>query len=298
MSPQAPTATPAQPVVPMANQVNPQGVSTPPVTTAPTPSALPTAPQITPLSTTPAPQQTNLLPSQLENIANYYSIPRQTAAMVNAAQAQGANAQQATKYSTAQSGYTADMAQKQLDPSSYNITQDSSSPLGIKIINPLGQEVSLSTYNNLTGQSDPVAILKDSNNPQAQQLYEDYNNLQNYISLKMAAATGDEQAQAQVEDYEKAPGNSGLKNVELGQLQTAFMNTYGQQLYGANPGGQTLQGVGVNPNFGTLNNPKSTSPYYGGYPTPTPVSTTGSTVNTPSSTDILSGLTINPTTGS
>ena len=259
MSPQAPTATPAQPVVPMANQVNPQGVSTPPVTTAPTPSALPTAPQITPLSTTPAPQQTNLLPSQLENIANYYSIPRQTAAMVNAAQAQGANAQQATKYSTAQAGYTADMAQKQLDPSSYNITQDSSSPLGIKIINPLGQEVSLSTYNNLTGQSDPVAILK--------------------------------------EDYEKAPGNSGLKNVELGQLQTAFMNTYGQQLYGANPGGQTLQGVGVNPNFGTLNNPKSTSPYYGGYPTPTPVSTTGSTVNTPSSTDILSGLTINPTTG-
>lgn len=262
MSPQAPTATPAQPVVPMANQVNPQGVSTPPVTTAPTPSALPTAPQITPLSTTPAPQQTNLLPSQLENIANYYSIPRQTAAMVNAAQAQGANAQQATKYSTAQAGYTADMAQKQLDPSAYTITNNpnpSNTPGGgLTFTNSLGQQVSLATYVNLTG-ANPAEVLAKSNSPQDQQFVADYTNLQNYIQTKQAADNGSVQAQAELGDYYDA--NPGLQNVELGQLSSAFMQSYGQ--YFGQPQGNAnalQQAIGSN-NIQSVANPVTTSAY-------------------------------------
>jgi hypothetical protein len=262
MSPQAPTATPAQPVVPMANQVNPQGVSTPPVTTAPTPSALPTAPQITPLSTTPAPQQTNLLPSQLENIANYYSIPRQTAAMVNAAQAQGANAQQATKYSTAQAGYTADMAQKQLDPSTYTVTNNpnpSNAPGGgLNIVNSLGEPVSLATYVNLTG-ANPAEVLAKSNSPQDQQFVADYTNLQNYIQTKQAADNGSVQAQAELGDYYDA--NPGLQNVELGQLSSAFMQSYGQ--YFGQPQGNAnalQQAIGSN-NIQSVANPVTTSAY-------------------------------------
>lgn len=257
MSPQAPTATPAQPVVPMANQVNPQGVSTPPVTTAPTPSALPTAPQITPLSTTPAPQQANLLPSQLENIANYYSIPRQTATMVNAAQAQGANAQQATKYSTAQAGYTYTMAQKQLDPSSYTITKSSDG--GVNITNAYGQPVSLGTYVNLTG-ANPADVLKNSTNPSDVKFVTAYNNLQTYIQDQIAAKYGDAQAQAEVQQYQSA--NPGLANLELGQLQQAFNNQYGSYLGMPQSNTNTLsQTPGLTPTLSSVNNPAALSAY-------------------------------------
>ena len=233
MNPQATTATPNQPVTPVTNQVNPQGVATPPVVTAPTPSALPVAP--TPVATpsvTSIPQQTNYLPQQLNNIADYYSIPRQTAAITNAAQAQGANAQQATKYSTAQAGYTADMAQKQLTASNYTITKNSDG--SVKIINPLGQQVSLATYNNLTGQSNPVAALASATDPASVKAYQAYTNLQNYIQAKTAAAAGDETAQAEVNDFNKQ--NPGLENIELGQLGNAFMSVYGSLLYGHSPG--------------------------------------------------------------
>jgi len=260
MNPQAPAVTPGQPVAPLANNVNPQGTVTPQAMGAPTPSQLPTAPTpVTPPPVSAIPQQTNQLPQQLNNIADYYSIPRQTAAMVNAAQAQGANAQQATKYSTAQAGFSVETAERMLDPSSYNIVQDSSSPMGVKITNPMGEEVSLSTYNNLTGQENPVSVLENSSNPQAQQLYADYTNLENYIQTRQAADNGSVAAIQALGDYYDA--NPGLKNVDLGQLQSAFMNTYGQQLYGVTPGGQNLQqSIGTN-NIQSAANPATQSAY-------------------------------------
>lgn len=208
------------PVAPAPTTVSPQGVASTAPVAAPTPTALPQAP--TPVST-PAPVATPSFDTSgiMQNIANYYQIPRQTAAIAGIGQAQGAVAAQQDAADKA--GRSA--GNNQLDPSSYKISKN---PDGsIKIINSLGQQVDIGTYASLTG-ADPAKTLSSAGVTDKGQVkfIEAYNNLQDYIQNKIAAQNGDKTAATKVQQYVAA--NTGLQNIQLGQLQKAFMAQYGQ----------------------------------------------------------------------
>jgi hypothetical protein len=261
MQPGAPTITQGQPVAPAANLTNQQGVVSPAAIAAPTPSVLPTAPQV---AATPAPVQnpTYDTSGMANAIANYYQIPRQTAQTVNQGQATGNIAQQQFEQQKGENTIQIQNAQNQLNPSAYTITNNpnpSNTPGGgLTFTNSLGQQVSLATYVNLTG-ANPAEVLAKSNSPQDQQFVADYTNLQNYIQTKQAADNGSVQAQAELGDYYDA--NPGLQNVELGQLSSAFMQSYGQ--YFGQPQGNAnalQQAIGSN-NIQSVANPVTTSAY-------------------------------------
>lgn len=288
--------------------MNPQvgAVSPQPVTTSPqgaasvTPNATPVAPQLPQapaIAATPAPVATpNFNTSaQLGNIAAYYNIPRQTAAISGAGQAQGQVAQQQFEANKAQNEIKIQNQQNSLDPSKYQFTKNSDG--SVSILNSVGDKVDIGTYAALTGENPVTALTQAGATDQADQKFiAAYNNLQGYVQAKIAATNGDAQAQAQVKQYEVA--NPGLQNLELGQLQTAFMNQYGQYF------GQPQQGAGggnlaagVTSTLSSLNNPSATSAYenptYTNLPggssaaaapyTPSPVASYGSNASSSSS---------------
>lgn len=253
-----PTAlVPGQPVQAAPNTSTAQGVAQPTPVGAPTPTQLPTAPQV---AATPAPVQAPNLDTagQLQNIANYYQIPRQTAQIVNSGQSQGNVAGQQFAASKAQRDIQIQNQQDSLDPSKYTITKDPATG-GVNITNSLGDQVPLSTYVNLTG-ANPATVLQNSTNPADVKFVAAYNNLQTYSQDMIAAQNGDAQAQAEVQQYQAA--NPGLANMELGQLSQAFMSQYGSY-FGApqqGAGGGNIAS-GVTPTLSSQNNPAALSAF-------------------------------------
>lgn len=246
-----------QPTSPVATTTNLQGAASVAPNTAPTASQLPAAPQV---AATPAPvAQPNFNVSQtLGNIADYYNIPRQAAITTAAGQTQGNIAQQQFEAQKAQNQIKIQNQQNSLDPSKY---QFSKNPDGsVSILNSVGDKVDIGTYSALTGDNPATALQKAGATDKASQKFiAAYNNLQTYIQNKIAAQNGDVQAQASVDDFYKQ--NPGLKNIQLGQLQSAFMQQYGQY-FGQPQGNQDALGQsGVNPTISSQNNPLTQSAY-------------------------------------
>lgn len=257
-----------------------------------TPNALPVAPALpqapTPVAT-PAPVATpNFNTSQtVAQIGDFYGIPRQTAAISGAGQALGAVAQSQFENQKAQNDIKIQNAKDSLDPTKYQFTKNADG--SVSILNSVGDKVDVGTYASLTGANPAEALQKAGATDSASQHFiSAYNNLQTYVQAKIAAQNGDLTAQAQINDFNKA--NPGLQNMELGQLQSAFMQQYGQY-FGQPQGDQgALAGAGVSPTLTSLNNPKSTSAYYGNFPNPQ----VSSTNSTPSVSNVLGGLATTP----
>jgi hypothetical protein len=248
---------PGTAVTPAPTAVNPQGVASVAPNSAPVAPTLPSAP--TPVAT-PAPVQTpDFNTSQtLGQIADYYNIPRQTAQITNAGQTQGNISQQQFEAQKYQNQIKIQNQQNSLDPTKY---QFSKNPDGsVSILNSVGDKVDIGTYAALTGENPAQALEKAGATDQASQKFiAAYNNLQTYIQDKIAAQNGDIQAQGAIADFEKA--NPGLQNMELGQLQSAFMQQYGQY-FGQPQGNQgALAKGGVNPTITSQNNPLTQSAY-------------------------------------
>ena len=255
-----PPATPGIPVVPQANNTTPAGVAAVAPIASPTPTAqpaMPTAPAAVAQPSTP--NFTGNLSSQLGNIASYYNIPRQTALTVGQGQAQGNIAQQQFEQQKYQNQIKITNAKNSLDPYKYTFQKNADG--SVTILNSVGDKVDIGTYTALTGDNPATALQKAGATDEASTKFmEAYNNLQNYIQAKIAASNGDATAQAEISDYNKA--NPGLANMELGQLQGAFMEQYGS--YFGMPSGQdtaALSSKGVTPTLTSVNNPQSTSAY-------------------------------------
>jgi hypothetical protein len=263
-------------VAPQPITTNPQGVA------SITPNAQPVAPQLSqaqaqqPIQAAPsAPNLSAGTSQQLQNIAAYYNIPRQTAAIAGAGQAQGAVAQTNFEAQKAQNEIKIQNQQNMLDPTKYQFTKNADG--SVTILNSVGDKVDIGQYAALTGDNPAEALQKAGATDQASQNFiAAYNNLQTYIQDKTAAANGDVQAQAAVNDFYKQ--NPGLQNLELGQLQTAFMQQYGQYFgqpqgnqnalaqAGQQPAGLQVQGTkqpaaAVNPTLTSQNNPVTSSAY-------------------------------------
>ena len=287
LSPQPQAGAPVQP---QAATVSPQGVASQVPLQAPTPPQLPQAP--TPVASPGAVATPNFnTAQQLQNIAAYYNIPRTAQAVAGAGQAQGAVAESQFEHQKAENEIDIQNNQNMLNPSTYQFSKNSDGT--VTILNSLGDKVSIGQYAALTGANPAQALQTAGATDEADQKFiAAYNNLQTYAQAKIAAANGDEQAQQQIKDFNSQ--NPGLENLELGALQGLFMGSYGS--YFGQP--QNNEGIantpGLNSTLTSANNPKSTSAYYGGFPTPTPISETASTINNPNTSDILSGLTIAP----
>jgi hypothetical protein len=246
-----------QPIAPQPNTVNPQGVASVTPIAAPTPTIMPAAPQVV---ATPAPVATPNFDTSgtLGKIADYYSIPRQTAAITGAGQAQGQVSQQQFEAQKFQNQVKIQNQQNSLDPTKYQFTKN---PDGsVDILNSVGDKVDIGTYAALTGADPATALQKAGATDQASQKFmAAYNNLQNYIQTKIGADNGDVQAKAQLADYYGA--NPGLQNMELGQLQQSFMQQYGQY-FGQPQGDQSaLANKQIGSTIASENNPATVSPY-------------------------------------
>lgn len=249
-----PTQAPIQPQTP---STNPQGVASPGITPAPTP---PTLPQAQAAPATPAPVQTPNFDTSgtLNDIAAYYQIPRDTAAISGAGQAKAGLANAQFEYQKGQNAIKMQHQQDALDPTKYQFTKN---PDGsVTILNSVGDKVDVGTYAALTGANPAEALQKaGATDQKSNQFITAYNNLQNYIQLKTSAQNGDAQAQAEVQDYQKA--NPGLANMELGQLQTEFMKQYGSYFGQPQDTNGPLNGLGITDTLSSVNNPASTSIY-------------------------------------
>lgn len=239
---------------------NPIGVGSVAPNAVPTPAQLPASPQI---AATPPPVATPNFNTSgaLQDIADYYNIPRQTAAIAGAGQAQGNVAQQNFEAQKAQNQIKLQNQQDSLDPSKYQFVKNSDG--SVSILNSVGDKVDIGTYSAMTGDNPADALQKaGATDQQSQQFIAAYNNLQTYVQDKIAAQNGDIQAQSAVNDFYKQ--NPGLQNLELGQLQTAFMQQYGgyfgQQ---ANPSkyNQLGNAPNVSPTITSQDNPYSSSAY-------------------------------------
>ncbi len=252
-----PQVQPNQPLQPAATQQSPQGVTSVAPTPPATPSQLPTAQTPTP----PAAYQPSLAnpTAGLQNIADYYQIPRQTALNVANTQQQEAGAGQRFAATKFQAGVSQQNLQDQLDPGKYKITQDPKSPNGIDITNSLGDKVDLGTYVNLTGDN-PAKVLATSSDPAAQEFVQSYNNFQDLLQTTLAHSQNpnDQAAAVKLGDYYKA--NPGLENMTPDQVSKLFMERYGQ--YFGMPQAQSPQNTGTTQNFGSQNSPMASSPYY------------------------------------
>ena len=262
MNPQATASPQGAAIAPQPMSTNPQGVA------SITPLQAPVAPALqqsaAPALSTP-PSNPNLQPStsaQLSNIANYYAIPRDTAKIASAGQAQGAVAQSQFEAQKYQGQLNIEHMKQQLDPSTYSFNHNADGTLTIK--NSLGQTVDLATYFNLAGSkqyASPAEVLAKhgATDQSSQQFISAYNNLQSYVQAQIAAKNGDQQAKITVGEFQAK--NPGLANLDLGQLQSAFMQQYGQY-FGAQSSGNALQQKGVNPTIASQNSPIASSPYY------------------------------------
>lgn len=289
MNPQATTSPqPGVALQPQPANVNPQGVASIAPIAPPTPTQLPTAqPQTPSINLGAIPQQNTSMAPALGAIADYYNIPRQTAQVVNQGQTQANIASSQFEAQKFQNTLKAQHIQDSLDASKYHFTKNADGT--VNIFNSLGDKVDIGTYASLTGDNPATALQKAGATDQASQKFiAAYNNLQSYVAAKQAAQNGDITAQAQVKDFDKA--NLGLENLELGQLGQAFMQQYGSYL-GAPSGdnANALQGIGVNSTIASFNNPKSTSAYYGNFPSPSVAAAPTTSVS-----DILGGLAATP----
>lgn len=251
MNPQAPN-------VPVQTTVNPQGSASVVPTAMPQAPQLPAAPQV---AATPAPVATPNFDTSgtLSKIADYYNIPRQTAQVVGQGQVQGQIAGQQFEAQKAQNEIKIQNQKDQLDPSKYQFTKN---PDGsVAILNSVGDKVDIGTYAALTGENPATALQKAGATDQASQKFiAAYNNLQTYIQNKIAAQNGDQQATVALGEFYKA--NPGLENLDLGTLQTSFMQQYGQY-FGQPQGNQNaLSQARVNPTLTSENSPVASSPYY------------------------------------
>lgn len=260
MNPQATTSPQPQagaPIQPQATTVSPQGVAAQVPVQAPAPPGLPQAQ--TPVATPGQVATPNFNTSQtLNDIAQYYNIPRQTAAIAGAGQAMGSVAQTNFDAQKAQNEIKIQNQQNSLDPSKYQFVKNKDG--SVTILNSVGDTVNIGQYAALTGANPAEALQNAGATDQASEKFVTaYNNLQTYVQDKISAQNGDVQAQAAVNDFYKA--NPGLQNVELGQLQTAFMNQYGS--YFGQPTSNTgqLGSVGANPTLSSVNNPVTGSAY-------------------------------------
>lgn len=257
MPPQNAAPIPGAAVQPLQTTASPQGAASVAPIQAPTPTQLPAAPQV---AATPAPVATPNFNTSgaLGDIANYYNIPRQTAAIAGAGQAQGAVAQSEFEAQKAQNTIKIQNQQNSLNPSTYQFTKNSDG--SVSILNSVGDKVDIGTYAALTGDNPATALQKAGATDQASQKFiAAYNNLQSYAQTQIAAQNGDEQAQAELGDYYKA--NPGLQGMELGQLQTSFMQQYGNY-FGMPTGNQNaLQQANVTPTITSANNPQTISGY-------------------------------------
>jgi hypothetical protein len=244
-------------VAPAPTTVNPQGVASVAPNAAPTAPALP-QPQA-PVGTPAQVQQPNFNTSQtLQDIANYYQIPRQAAQVTGAGQSTGNVAGQQFEAQKAQNEIKIQNQQNSLNPSTYQFTKNADG--SVTILNSVGDKVDIGQFAALTGANPAQALQQAGATDQASQKFiAAYNNLQTYVQDKIAAQQGDVQAQAAVDDFYKQ--NPGLENIQLGALQTAFMQQYGQY-FGQPQGNQgALSQAGVNPTITSQNNPVSSSAY-------------------------------------
>ena len=257
-------------VSPQPTTVSPQGAASVAPIQAPVKPVLPQGQ--TPVAS-PAPVATpNFNTSgQLQNIAAYYNIPRQTAAIAGAGQAQGAVAQANFEQQKYLNQVKIKNQQDSLDPTKYQFTKNADG--SVDILNSVGDKVDIGTYASLTGDNPATALQKaGATDAGSQKFMAAYNNLQDYIQTRIAAQNGDLTAKAKLGDYLKA--NPGLQNMELGQLQNAFMQQYGNYFGQPDQPSQYNQlgnAPNVNPTISSANNPASTSPYLNvqGFPRPT-----------------------------
>jgi len=252
-----PTAVPQAPVSPVPTTVSPQGA------TSVAPNATPIAPQLpqaqAPVGTPPPVATPNFNTSQaLQDIGNYYQIPRTAIQTTNAGQTAGNIASAQFEQQKAENAITIQNQQNSLDPSKYQFTKNADG--SVDIINSVGDKVDIGTYASLTGANPATALQSAGATDKASQDFIlAYNNLQDYVQTRISAQNGDQQAQAKLADY--FDQNPGLQNVDLGKLQTAFMQEYGQY-FGQPQGNQNaLSQAGINPTLSSANNPASTSAY-------------------------------------
>lgn len=211
------------PVSPLPVNTNAQGVGSVAPIPAPTPTAAPQAPTPSPAPAATPPQ--TLSPDVMSTIANYYKIPRDTAQIVNAGQTAANSAQQQFEKQKYDNSIKAQNQQDALNPSKYTFQKNSDG--SVTILNSAGDKVDIGTYASLTGDNPADVLQKEgATDKQSVKFVEAYNNLQDYIQNKIAAQNGDQTAQAKVQQYVAA--NQGLQNIQLGQLQSAFMQQYGQ----------------------------------------------------------------------
>lgn len=164
-------------------------------------------------------------------LAKYYQIPSTTQGIVGQQQANAYNAQTGYENSVAQKQLQVQRDQERLDSSKYNIqnTKD-----GVKILDPLGNQVSVGEYASLTG-ANPADALKGSTNPQDQQFVQDYNNYEQFLNAAMQKSTSKEAAQV----YQGfVTANPSLANMTPQQASSAFLSQYGSY-FGQQQSGQT-----------------------------------------------------------
>lgn len=248
------------PIAVQANTTSPQGVAAVAPIAAPAPTQLPAAPAVaaSPASAPALPNFAGDTSTQIGNLANYYQIPRTTAAVTGAGQAQGQVAQQQFEQQKAANQIKITNEQNSLNPSTYQTTKNADG--SVTILNSVGDVVPIGTFAALTG-SNPATYLTTAGATDAAstKFIEAYNNLQTYTQDKIAAQNGDAQAQAEITQYNTA--NPGLANMELGQLSSAFMQQYGQY-FGQPQGNQNaLSQADLTPTLSSLNNPSATSAF-------------------------------------
>jgi hypothetical protein len=254
-------------IQPQATTVSPQGVASQVPVQAPTPPVLPQgqAPAAIPSA---APAVNYNTSQQLNNIADYYQIPRQTAQAVNQTNTAANVASANFEAQKAQNEIKIQNQQNALDPSKYQFTKNADG--SVSILNSVGDKVDIGTYAALTGANPATALQQAGATDQASENFiAAYNNLQTFAQDKIAAANGDVQAQGAIEDFYKA--NPGLATggpngqpMELGQLQQAFMQQYGQYFGQPSQPSQSSQlgsAANVNPTLTSQNNPVTGSAY-------------------------------------
>lgn len=267
------------------NTISPQGSASVAPIAQPTPQALPQAPTI---GAPPAPVATPNFNTAgtMHDIANYYQIPRQTADITNAGQAQAGVAKTQNDAADYQRSIQIERQKSTLDPSKYNFQKNTDGT--VTILNPLGQKVDIGTYSALTGDNPAAALQKaGATDQKSQQFIQDYNNLQTYIQAKVASLNGDLQGQRQAADFENNPGNKALANMDLGTLQNIFMKQYGSYFGQSGNDLKAQSRAGLTPTLTSLNNPKTLSPYYGNFPSPLTSASAASSIPTAPTTNPL-----------
>lgn len=176
------------------------------------------------------PVQANTAPQfnsapMMQDIANYYQIPKQTAL------AQAGVEQNKFNATTAYEGKLqeqSEFAKEQLDPNQYKIIQG---PKGVVVLDPVtGQQVSNGQYVSRTGSqglNNLMDALKTSTNQRDQQFVSDYQNAETYMNAVINAKNSPD-ARNIVNSYQKSYPQ--LKNMTPQQFATMFNGEYGDYL--------------------------------------------------------------------